>query len=70
MSPLLVVWLQFLVTIPVNKEIKPYIDNLLNRLKDQFEEADKVIRGLNTVASAIKGGDNYSYEDWERTTNF
>lgn len=48
----------------------PYINNLLDRLKDQFEEADKVIRGLNTVASAIKGGDNYSYEDWERTTNF
>ena len=57
--------------ISIEKSTKlPYIDNLLNRLKDQFEEADKVIRGLNTVASAIKGGDNYSYEDWERTTNF
>lgn len=57
--------------ISIEKSTKlPYIDNLLDRLKDQFEEADKVIRGLNTVASAIKGGDNYSYEDWERTTNF
>ena len=57
--------------INIEKSTKlPYIDNLLDRLKDQFEEADKVIRGLNTVASAIKGGDNYSYEDWERTTNF
>ena len=57
--------------ISIEKSTKlPYIDNLLDRLKDQFEEADKIIRGLNTVASAIKGGDNYSYEDWERTTNF
>ena len=57
--------------ISIEKSTKsPYIDHLLDRLKDQFEEADKVIRGLNTVASAIKGGDNYSYEDWERTTNF
>ena len=57
--------------ISIEKSTKlPYIDNLLDRLKDQFEEVDKVIRGLNTVASAIKGGDNYSYEDWERTTNF
>ena len=57
--------------ISIEKSTKlPYIDNLLDKLKDQFEEADKVIRGLNTVASAIKGGDNYSYEDWERTTNF
>lgn len=57
--------------ISIEKSTKlPYIDNLLDRLKDQFEEADKVIRGLNTVASAIKGGNNYSYEDWERTTNF
>lgn len=57
--------------ISIEKSTKlPYIDNLLDRLKDQFEEADKVIRGLNTVASAIKGGDNYSYEDWERITNF
>nr|DAQ39394.1 MAG TPA: hypothetical protein [Caudoviricetes sp.] len=26
---MLVVWLLFLVTIPINKEIKSYIDNLL-----------------------------------------
>ena len=57
--------------ISIEKSTKlPYIDNLLDRLKDQFEEADKVIRGLNTVASAVKGSDNYSYEDWERMTNF
>ena len=57
--------------ISIEKSTKlPYIDNLLDRLKDQFEEADKVIRGLNTVASAVKGNDNYSYEDRERTTNF
>ena len=57
--------------ISIEKSTKlPYIDNLLDRLKDQFEEADKVIRGLNIVASAVKANDNYSYEDWERTTNF
>ena len=55
--------------IRINKD-RPYIDNLLSRLKDQFEEADKVIRGLNIVASAVKGSNNYSYENWERTTNF
>ena len=57
--------------ISIEKSTKlPYIDNLLSRLKDQFEEADKVIRGLNIVASAVKGSNNYSYENWERTTNF
>ena len=48
----------------------PYIDDLLDRLKKQFDEADKVIKGLNIVASAVKASINYSYEDWERTTNF
>lgn len=48
----------------------PYLDQLLDRLKDLFDEADKVIRGLNTVASAIKAGDLYKYDDWARETNF
>ena len=48
----------------------PYIDDLLDRLKKQFDEADKVIKGLNIVASAVKASINYSYEDWERVTNF
>ena len=48
----------------------PYIDDLLDRLKKQFDEADKVIKGLNIVASAVKASINYSYEDWERITNF
>ena len=48
----------------------PDIDDLLDRLKEQFDEADKVIKGLNIVASAVKASINYSYEDWERITNF
>lgn len=57
--------------INIEKSIKlPYIDNLLDRFKDQFEEADNVIRGINTVAYGVKAGTTYSYEDWERTTNF
>lgn len=57
--------------ISIEKSTKlPYIDNLLDRLKDYFDEADSTIRGVNIVASAVKAGTNYSYEDWERTTNF
>ena len=57
--------------INIEKSVKlPYIDNLLDRFKDQFEEADNVIRGINTVAYGVKAGTTYSYEDWERTTNF
>lgn len=57
--------------ISIEKSTKlPYIDNLLDRLKDYFNEADSVIRGVNIVASVVKAGTNYSYEDWERTTNF
>lgn len=57
--------------ISIEKSVKlPYLDNLLDRLEDLFNEADEVIRGLNRVASAVKGSDDYSYEDWERTTNF
>lgn len=57
--------------IAIEKNIKlPYIDNLLDRLKDQFEEADKVIRGTNIVASGVKAVNNYTYDDWARETNF
>lgn len=57
--------------ISIEKSVKlPYIDNLLDRLKDQYQEADDVIRGINTVAYGVKAGTTYSYEDWERTTNF
>ena len=57
--------------ISIEKDIKlPYIDNLLDRLKGQYEEADNVIRGVNIVAYGVKAGTTYSYENWERTTNF
>ena len=57
--------------ISIEKDTKlPYIDNLLDRIKDQFEEADNTIRGLNIVVSGVKGINNYSYEDWKRETNF
>ena len=57
--------------IAIEKSTKlPYIDNLLDGLKDQFEEADNAIRGINIVASGVKGITNYSYDDWARETNF
>lgn len=57
--------------ISIQKDTKlPYIDNLLARIKDQWEEADASIRGVNIVASAVKAGTNYSYDDWARETNF
>ena len=57
--------------ISIEKSTKlPYIDNLLDGLKDQFEEADNAIRGINIVASGVKAIDNYSYDDWARETNF
>ena len=57
--------------ISIEKSTKlPYIDNLLDRLKDQFEEADNTIRGINIVASGVKAIDNYTYDDWARETNF
>lgn len=57
--------------IAIEKSTKlPYIDNLLDGLKDQFEEADNAIRGINIVASGVKAITNYSYEDWARETNF
>lgn len=48
----------------------PYIDNLLDMLRKQWDEADKVIRGTNVVASAIKAGTNYKYDDWDRDTTW
>ena len=48
----------------------PYIDNLLDMLRKQWDEADKVIRGTNVVASAIKAGTNYKYDDWDRETTW
>lgn len=57
--------------ISIEKSTKlPYIDNILARLKDQFEEADNTIRGINIVASGVKAINNYSYDDWARETNF
>lgn len=57
--------------ISIEKSTKlPYIDNLLDGLKDQFQEADNTIRGINIVASGVKAINNYSYEDWARETNF
>lgn len=57
--------------ISIEKSVKlPYIDNLLDRLKGQYEEADNVIRGINIVAYGVKAITTYSYENWERTTNF
>lgn len=57
--------------ISIQKDTRlPYIDNLLDRVKDQWDEADATIRGVNVVASAVKAGTNYSYDDWARETNF
>ena len=57
--------------ISIQKDTKlPYIDNLMARIKDQWEEADAAIRGVNVVASAVKAINNYTYEDWARETNF
>lgn len=48
----------------------PYIDNLLDMLRKQWDEADKTIRGTNVVASAIKAGTRYKYDDWDRETTW
>lgn len=48
----------------------PYIDNLLEMLKRKFDEADAVIRGVNVVASAVKAGNRYKYDDWDRDTTW
>lgn len=57
--------------IKIEKATKlPYIDNLLDMLRKQWDEADKVIRGTNVVASAIKAGTRYKYDDWNRDTTW
>lgn len=57
--------------ISVERKVElPYISSLLKRAKDQLEEADKVIRGTNIVASAVKGIGKYTYKDYARETNF
>ena len=48
----------------------PYLDDLLKRLKDNWDEADEEIRGVNVVVSFVKGIDPYKYDDWARETNF
>ena len=57
--------------IHVEKSTKlPDLDNLLDRLKGWFEEADKEIKGINSVATFVKAGDRFKYDDWARTTLF
>jgi hypothetical protein len=57
--------------IKIEKSTKlPYIDNLLDFLKKQWDEADKVIRGTNVVSSAVKAGTKYKYDDWDRDTTW
>lgn len=57
--------------IKIEKTVKlPYIDNLLDMLRKQFDEADKVIRGTNIVSSAVKAGTRYKYDDWDRETTW
>ena len=58
--------------INIEKSVKlPYIDNLLDMLKKQFELADDAIRGAkNTVLGAVKGGSKYKYDDWNRETTW
>jgi hypothetical protein len=57
--------------IKIEKTTKlPYIDNLLDMLRKQWDEADKVIRGTNVVVSAIKAGTRYKYDDWDRETTW
>ena len=57
--------------ITIEKSTKlPYIDNLLDRLKKQFQEADDVIKGVNSVVSTVKAIVNYKYDNWARETNF
>lgn len=57
--------------ISIEKSTKlPYLDQLLDRLKDLWKEADDKIRGVNVVAYGVKGINDYTYDDWARTTNF
>lgn len=57
--------------IDIERNVKlPYLDDLLDRLKDLWEDADEEIRGVDIVKSFVKAIDKYKYTDWERTTNF
>lgn len=57
--------------IKIEKTVKlPYIDNLLAGLKRDFELADEAIRGKNSVATAVKAGTQYKYDDWDRETTW
>lgn len=57
--------------ISIQKDTKlPYIDQLLDRLKDLFDLADEAIRGVDTVAYGVKAINDYTYDDWARVTNF
>ena len=57
--------------IAIEKDVKlPLLDELLRRLEDQFEEADKTINGFNIVASSVKGINSYTYDTWARETDF
>lgn len=57
--------------ISIEKATKlPYLDQLLDRLRGQWKEADDKIRGINVVAYGVKGITDYKYDDWARTTNF
>lgn len=57
--------------IKIEKTTKlPYIDNLLDMLRKKFDEADQAIRGVNVVASAVKAGTQYKYDDWDRETTW
>lgn len=57
--------------INVERNVKlPYLDDLLDNLKDKWQDADDKIRGINIVASGVKAINNYKYDDWARVTNF
>lgn len=57
--------------IKIEKTTKlPYIDNLLETLRKNFDLADQAIRGVNVVASSIKAGNRYKYDDWDRETTW
>lgn len=57
--------------ITIEKSTKlPYLDQLLDRLKDLWDDADAEIKGINFVASFVKGIDLYKYDDWARDTLF
>lgn len=55
--------------ISIEKSTKlPYIDQLLKRLEKDFAAADEYIRGVNSVATFVKGSVNHEFT--ERTIRF